>query len=133
MTTHTTNTSAAADERPRMSGGFMGRGGPWQRKIEKAHNPKQALARLLPYLKPFRLALTGVVACVVAFTLLGLAGPYLMGVAIDDFMPGKDPLNDRLGLLNIALLMLLTYFLNNLFHALAAWKYPNERVGSDQP
>ena len=101
-----------------MSGGIPGRGGgPMRRTVEKARNPKQALVRLLPYLKPFRLALSGVIVCVIVYTLLGLVGPYLMGVAIDRFIDGKDPQ----GLLNLALLMLLTYFLYNLFNAIANW------------
>ncbi len=87
------------------------------RPVEKARNPRQALLRLLPYLKPFTLPLAGVMVCVVFFTLLGLAGPYLMGVAIDRFINGNDPQ----GLLRIALLMLLIYFLYNVFHAIAAW------------
>ena len=117
MSTFTGNTAPPPDERPRQSVGFAGRGGPWRRTIEKAHNPKQALARLLPYLRPFRLALSGVIACVVAYTLLGLVGPYLMGLALDRFINGKDPQ----GLLRIALLMLLIYLLHNLFTALANW------------
>ena len=75
------------------------------------------MERLLPYLKPFRLSLIGVMVCVVAYTLLGLVGPYLMGVAIDRFIDGKDPK----GLLSLALLMLLTYFLFNVFNAIANW------------
>jgi len=100
-----------------MSGGIPGRGGPWRRTVEKAQNPKQALARLVPYLKPFRLALSGVIACVIAYTLLGLVGPYLMGVALDRFIGGKDPQ----GLLRVALLMLLAYLLYNLFNVVANW------------
>ena len=33
----------------------------------------------------------GVRSCVIVYTLLGLLGPYLMGVAIDQFIDGKDP------------------------------------------
>ena len=54
---------------------------------------------------------------VVIYTLLGLLGPYLMGVAIDRFIGGKDPA----GLLKIAALMLAVYLLNNLFQAVANW------------
>ena len=117
MSTYTGSTAAPRDERPRLSRGIPGRGGPWQRNIEKASNPKRALARLLPYLKPFRLPIALVLLCVLAYTLLGLVGPYLMGVAIDRFMGGKDV--D--GLLNIALLMLLSYFFFNGFTAIANW------------
>jgi ATP-binding cassette, subfamily B, multidrug efflux pump len=118
MTNNAGNNGASRDERPRLSGGIPGRGGgPMRRTVEKARNPKQALERLLPYLKPFRLALIWVMVCVVAYTLLGLMGPYLMGLAIDRFIDGRDPQ----GLLNLALLMLLTYFLYNVFHAIANW------------
>jgi ATP-binding cassette subfamily B multidrug efflux pump len=117
MSTYAEKNAAPRDEQPRLSVSIPGRGGPMRRTVEKASNPKQALARLLPYLKPFRLALSGVIACVVVYTLLGLVGPYLMGVAIDRFMAGRD----AQGLLRVALLMLLTYLLFNLFNALANW------------
>lgn len=85
--------------------------------IEKAQNPRRALTRLLPYLKPFKLMIGLVLIFVVVYTLLGLAGPYLVGVAIDKFIGGKD----AAGLATIALLMLAAYLLNNLFQALANW------------
>ena len=55
-------------------------------KIEKARDPRHALIRLIPYLKPFRLALAMVVSFVLIYTILGLIGPYLMGVSIDRFI-----------------------------------------------
>ena len=85
--------------------------------IEKAQNPRRALARLIPYLKPFKLVIGLVLAFVLIYTILGLAGPYLMGVAIDKFIGAKDVA----GLVRIALLMLAAYLLNNLFQALANW------------
>ena len=116
MSNNPGNNGSARDERPRQGGGIPGRGGgPMHRTIEKARNPKQALERLLPYLKPFKLPLIGVILCVVVYTLLGLMGPYLMGLAIDRFINNKDVA----GLLNLALLMLLTYFLFNVFNAIA--------------
>ena len=64
---------AGRDERPRLSGGIHGRGGgPMHRPTEKAKHPRQALLRLLPYLKPFSLPLAGVMVCVVVFTLHAL-------------------------------------------------------------
>jgi ATP-binding cassette subfamily B protein len=86
-------------------------------KIEKARSPRQALLRLIPYLNPYRWTLGGVLGLVILYTLLGLLGPYLMGVAIDRFIAGKDPN----GLVSTALLMLLAYVLNNLFQAIANW------------
>ncbi len=87
------------------------------RVFEKASNPRQALARLLPYLKPFKGWIALVLVFVVLYTLLGLAGPYLMGQAIDRFISAKDVA----GLVHIALLMLAAYLFNNLFQALANW------------
>jgi len=112
------NTSAPHDERPRLSGGIPGRGGgPMRRTVEKPKNARQALARLLPYLKPFKWSLIVVAFCVFTYTLLGLAGPYLIGVAIDKFIAGKDPA----GLVGLCILMLLSYLLYNLFNAAANW------------
>ena len=87
-------------------------------RSKKPAIPRRALVRLLPYLKPFRLPLIG--WCWSAWSSTpcwGWLGPYLMGVAIDRFIGGKDPA----GLGRIALLMLLAYFLYNLFQAAANW------------
>jgi ATP-binding cassette subfamily B protein len=86
-------------------------------RIEKARDPRRALARLLLYLRPFRLALAAVLGLVIAYTLLGLVGPYLMGRAIDRFIAGKDPV----GLARIAALMLVVFILTNLCQAVANW------------
>jgi ATP-binding cassette subfamily B multidrug efflux pump len=84
-------------------------------KIEKARNPRHALIRLLFYLSPFKVALLMVFGFVLIYTVLGLMGPYLMGVAIDRFISTKE----MAGLARIALLMLVAYLLNNLFQAIA--------------
>lgn len=86
-------------------------------KIEKPKDSRQALVRLASYLKPYRLTLFFVLLLVLAYTLLGLVGPYLMGVAIDRFIGGGDPA----GLARIALWMLAAYVFNNLFHIAAGW------------
>jgi len=111
--TNTSSNREPGEVRQRM----MGRGPGMRRNIEKAKDPRRALYRLLPYLKPFRLALLGVLGLVTIYSLLGLASPYLMGLAIDQFISGNDPA----GLANTALLMLAAYLLNNLFHAAASW------------
>lgn len=54
---------------------------------------------------------------VVAYTLLGLIGPYLMGVAIDRFIAVKEPA----GLAWISFWMLVVYLLNNLLQAVSEW------------
>lgn len=86
-------------------------------KIEKARDPRHALVRLLPYLRPFRVNLLFVFVAILIYTLLGLVGPYLMGVAIDRFIATKQ----LAGLARIAGLMLVAYVLNNLFQAIAGW------------
>ncbi|HPH94747.1 MAG TPA: ABC transporter ATP-binding protein [Anaerolineaceae bacterium] len=86
-------------------------------KIEKARNTRQALLRLAFYLKPFYLPMASVLLLVVLYSLLALLGPYLMGVAIDRFIGAGD----TAGLGWVALLMLVTYLLNNLFQAAANW------------
>ena len=86
-------------------------------KIEKAHDSRNAVRRLLPYLSPFKLQLTAVVLFVILYTLLGLAGPYLMGRAIDVHIVPKR----AEGLGALALIMLAVYVLNNAFQAVAGW------------
>ena len=86
-------------------------------KIEKARDPRNALTRLLPYLNPFKWMLTLVLVFVLIYTVLGLLGPYLMGVAIDKFIATKDVA----GLVKIAVWMLVVYLFNNLFQAISAW------------
>jgi ATP-binding cassette, subfamily B, multidrug efflux pump len=85
--------------------------------IEKARNPRNAAFRLIRYLFPFRVGLALVFGSVLIYTVLGLIGPYLMGVAIDQFiMTGQ-----LAGLARIALWMLAIYAATNLFTALANW------------
>src|SRR5450759_1694008 len=86
-------------------------------KIEKARNPRSALARLLPYLLPFKVGLVSVLVFVLVYTLLGLVGPYLMGLALDRYIATKD----LAGLAQVATWMLAIFLLNNLFQAIAGW------------
>ena len=84
-------------------------------KIEKARDPRSALSRLLPYLQPFHGPLRGVLSLVVSYTLLGLIGPYLMGVAIDHLLRAGDIEN----LARLALSMLAVYVVYNVLQAIA--------------
>jgi ATP-binding cassette subfamily B protein len=86
-------------------------------KIEKARDPRRALSGLLRYLGPFKGRLSLVFVFVIIYTVLGLIGPYLMGVAIDRFISTKQVP----GLVVVALWMLAVYLLNNLFQAVASW------------
>jgi ATP-binding cassette subfamily B multidrug efflux pump len=86
-------------------------------KIEKARDPRQALVRLIPYLGPYKLTLMVVLVIVLLSTLLGLVGPYIMGVAIDRFIATKDPT----GLATIAIWMLVVFLLGSLCDAVSGW------------
>lgn len=96
---------------------MRGRGPAIPGKIEKANNPRQAMLRLVDYLKPFQTTLILVLVLVLVYTILGLVGPYLMGVAIDRYVGNKDVA----GLANTAIVMLVVYAFFNLFQAIANW------------
>ena len=85
--------------------------------IEKAKDPRGALLRLLDYLKPFRLHLATIGLLTVVGTALGLAGPYLMGVAIDKYIM----IRELQGLLGIALLLAGTYLASAASSMAAGW------------
>ena len=86
-------------------------------KIEKARDPRRTLLRLLEEFKPFRARMTLVLVCIVAYSLLGLAGPWLMGRAIDTFIANRD----AAGLAGAALLMAAAYLGSNALTAVANW------------
>ena len=100
------------------AGAAMGRGpGGFGRAIERAKNPRDTVMRLVPYFARFKLQMTLVLISVVVYTLLGLAGPYLMGQAIDHFIVNKQV--D--GLARTALLMLVAYVFSNIFQLVSNW------------
>ncbi len=74
-------------------------------RIEKAKDVRGTLRRLVAYLRPYRVAIAIVFVLVVISSLLDLAGPYLIGVAIDRFIAAGD----RAGLLRVTLLLLGSY------------------------
>lgn len=86
-------------------------------KIEKARNARQALVRLVPYLGPYKGILATVLLLVVISTGLGLAGPYLMGRAIDGYIATKDPT----GLAIIAGWLLAVFLSGNLADIVSGW------------
>jgi ATP-binding cassette, subfamily B, multidrug efflux pump len=80
-------------------------------------NTKETLRRLWGYLRQQRRGLIATAVLVVFSTLLMLAGPYLMGRAIDDYIiPGDLP-----GLARIILLMLAVYFVSSMLTWLQAY------------
>ena len=74
---------------------------------QRAKNSRQTLLRLWTYLRVFRVRLLTAAFLVVCTTALSLAGPYLLGRAIDDYIiPGDLP-----GLARIVALMAFIYVL----------------------
>jgi ATP-binding cassette, subfamily B, multidrug efflux pump len=86
-------------------------------KIEKAGDPRRALARLVMYLSPYKATLAIVLVFVLAYILLGLLEPYLLGRAIDQYISTRQ----IEGLPQLALLLLAAYLLDNGFQAASSW------------
>jgi len=86
--------------------GMPGPGGRGRRaRIEKARDARGALRRLLATLRPYKWALVGAFILAAASTGLDLLAPFLMGVAIDEFIAAGD----RGGLQRLVLLMAGAY------------------------
>jgi ATP-binding cassette, subfamily B, multidrug efflux pump len=85
--------------------------------IARAKDPRGTLARLASYFGEFRAGLVVVGVCIVVYTLLGLVGPYLMGVALDRYIASRD----ASGLAHTATLMLAAFLANNLFQGGSSW------------
>ena len=95
----------------------MGRGGMRPGKIEKAGDPRRALKRLAMYLSPYKFTLVVVLTFVLAYILLGLLEPYLIGRAIDRYIATRQ----IQGLSGLALLLFVAYILDNGFQAASGW------------
>ena len=109
---HRNNDRPTPDVRAALARGVMRPG-----KIEKAGDPRRALARLAMYLSPYKATLALVLAFVLAYTLLGLLEPYLLGRAIDQYISTRQ----LDGLSQLALLLLAAYLLDNGFQAASSW------------
>ncbi|CAM4261784.1 MULTISPECIES: ABC transporter ATP-binding protein [Bacillus cereus group] len=71
-------------------GQFANKGGRNAPKLGKAKNTTGTVMRVWNYMGYQKVALTFVIFLVFATTLLGLLGPYLMGVIIDQYIVPKD-------------------------------------------
>lgn len=92
--------------------------------VAKPQDAKNTLARLWTYLKPRQATLLAVFVLVALGAAFGLAGPFLIGKAIDNYIvPGDFP-----GLFRIALLMAVVYGLG----ALATWLQHYVMIGLAQ-
>ena len=98
---------------PRMMRHGPGRGG----TVEKAKDPRGALKRLAGYLKDKRGTIIIAIIFTIMSTLLNLAAPYLIGVAIDQYIiPGNWG-----GLINIATVIAGVYLFASLVDIAVGW------------
>ena len=111
--------SKADDKDTTQARGMMGRGhGPMgMGNIEKAQDARGALARLLGYLSNYRIHLVAIIILTIFSSLIGLAGPYLVGVAIDQIINGSGV--DQL--VNTSLILAGTYLLSALVSMASSW------------
>ena len=86
-----------------MSLGKPGGHGRFTKEEKKAKNVKDTIRRLIGYMNRQMGTLIMIFASVLLASLLGVAGPYLMGRAIDDYLTIKN----LDGFMSIILLMLL--------------------------
>jgi ATP-binding cassette subfamily B protein len=94
--------------------------------LEKPKDIKNSIQRLASYFSPYKQQLVIVLVLVVFYSLAGLAGPYLIGVAIDDYIIPKD----LPGLGRISLILMGAYITNALLQALSGWLMSNVSQGA---
>jgi len=100
-------TNSTQKETPRVRLGF---GGGAQHTGEEAQHSSDTIKRLLGYARPYTIQLIGVAGLVIVSTFSSLAGPILLGKAIDEFISTSD----LPGLMHIALTMLAVFLLGGL-------------------
>jgi ATP-binding cassette, subfamily B, multidrug efflux pump len=105
------------DDKPAPRMGRRGHGPGGMGGVEKAKDARGTLIRLLSYLGEYRMTLILVSALTVGSTLLSLAGPYLQGVAIDQFINTGD----KAGLVRIITILAGTYVVGTLASMGAGW------------
>ena len=101
-------------------GGGMGHGpGPGRGNVvlEKPKNTKETLKRLMKYFSKYRWQLVVVFVFVIFSSLLGVVGPYLMGVAIDKFIQAGV----LEGFFRIIMIMAGAYFFGALTQVVSAF------------
>ncbi len=97
--------------------GHPGPLGSMARGVERARNPRETLSRLVGYLLAYKLELALVLTCIMGSSILSLLGPYLIGVAIDQYIvKGDVP-----GLTRISSMLLGVYLGSYLCQAAQSW------------
>ncbi len=96
---------------------MMGRGPHAMGTIEKAKDARGALNRLIRYLGDYKIHLAVIALLTAVSSLLALAGPYLIGVAIDTTIL----VGDVEGLLRISLILAGVYLFSALVSMASGW------------
>ena len=108
--------ATGSDRKP--STASISRGGPGMMgQVEKAKNPRGALARLLGYIGAQRASLTLALGLTMISTLFALAGPVIMGFIIDDYIL-RGRWSDLLG---ISAVLAAIYLAGSVMDAAAGW------------
>ncbi|MHA2394956.1 MAG: ABC transporter ATP-binding protein [Promethearchaeota archaeon] len=105
------------DNKTEQRRGMMHRGPGRMGSVEKAKDPRGALRRLLGYISEYKIHLSTIILLTVASAILSLAGPYLIGVAIDKFILAED----KIGLVRIVMILTATYLASLVMSAAAGW------------
>ena len=101
-----------------------GPGGPggWHRQLEQAHDTKATFRRLLGFLRGRLPLMIAVAVLVLLGTLLGLAGPWLLGQAVDSLKVSVGGVKvDMDRLVKILAVMAFVYGFNSLVQFLQGW------------
>lgn len=115
MSGHLSRTTPEKEREQKSTG--MRRGHMFSGSIEKAKDPRSALKRLLSYLSEYRPHILTIITLTIISTLLSLVGPYLIGVAIDQYIIARD----FDGLVRIALILMGTYVASSVSSMAAGW------------
>ncbi len=113
-------------DRPQSSTPRRGPGGHGRMGLEKPKDFKNSIQRMASYFAPYKRRLVFVFILVVLYSLAGLAGPYLIGVAIDDYIIPKD----LPGLGRISLILLGAFITNTLLRTLSGWMMSDVSQGA---
>jgi ATP-binding cassette, subfamily B, multidrug efflux pump len=105
--------SESQQDQPRLMNRGPGRRG----TVEKAKDPRGALRRLSEYLGAYKNSIIVAVIFTTLSTLLNLAGPYLIGVAIDQYIIPRA----WEGLLNICAIIAGVYILSSVIDITVGW------------
>ncbi|MBF9017700.1 MULTISPECIES: ABC transporter ATP-binding protein [unclassified Oceanispirochaeta] len=99
-------------------GGHRGPSSHFQKVIEKPKDTKQTILRLWAYLKAFKFQLTLTLGLVLISTILNIINPYLMKIALDDYIISSY---NRPALLHLVMIMIAIYLIASVISLFQQW------------